>query len=392
MRIKHLIRFLVVLLTTLASLTPLATRAAPSAAGVWTMTGVMHQARGFQAATLLLNGLVLVAGGCGTCSGSNPDPNLTSAELYHPRTGSWARTGAMHEPRVQFTATLLRDGRVLVVGGCRFSICTSVLAGAELYDPRTGKWTRTGSLHVARWADTATLLPDGRVLVAGGASNCINGNCSAILASAELYDPQTGTWAVTGPMPQARARHAAALLPDGRVLVAGGAADGAQRAGGNSLAGAEIYDPHSGKWALTGSLHTAAHDRGATLLPDGQVLVEGGQNDSGGITGAELYHPRTGTWTVTGSLHISHGYQTGGTPTLLPNGQVLVAGNAFDSSGTPIADAELYHPATGAWTMAPSTHEARLAPTATLLPNGEVLVAGGAGNNSILADAELYHP
>lgn len=326
------------------------------------------------------------------CSGTEPEAPLTSAELYHPHTGSWASTGSMHDPRVQFTATLLRDGRVLVVGGCATTICTRVLAGTELYDPQTGHWTRTGSLHVARWAHTATLLPDGRVLVTGGAARCVNGSCSPVLASAELYDPHTGTWTLTAPMRHARGRHTAVLLPDGRVLVAGGAAGGAKRAGVNQLASAEIYDPRTGTWAATGSMHTAGHDQGATVLPAGLVLVEGGRNDTVGITDAELYHPHTGTWTVTGSLHDAHTYQTGETPALLPNGQVLVAGTFYDSAGNPIASAELYDPRRGSWTKTRSMTEPRLTPTTTLLPSGQVLVAGGGGNNGILASAEIYHP
>jgi hypothetical protein len=393
MQARHPLRCLLVLPAAFIAFAPLPSLAATPASGTWTMTGAMHQARGFHAATILADGRVLIAGGCqDPCNNTDPQPAYAGAELYHPRTGSWASTGSMHEPRVQYTATLLRDGRVLVVGGCRTDICTIVLAGAELYDARTGTWTMTGSLHDARWGDTATLLPDGRVLVAGGAGVCGNGTCPSILASAEIYDPRTGKWTVTGSLHQGRARHTATLLPDGRVLVAGGATDGANAATAGPVAGAELYNPRTGAWTLTGSLHGARADQSATLLPNGLVLVAGGNDGGTAALRAELYHPHTGTWATTGSLHGERDYQTGETATLLRNGLVLVAGNGIDHSGNLIGSAELYHPRSGAWTTTGSLHDPRVGSTATLLTTGQVLIAGGAGAGGILTSSELYHP
>ncbi|HVA88993.1 MAG TPA: kelch repeat-containing protein [Chloroflexota bacterium] len=198
----YLLRCLLALPLALLAFSPTAVRAAAPAAGAWIMTGSMHETRALQTATLLTSGLVLIAGGNGA------QGTLASAELYHPNTGSWASTGSMHEPRVQYTATLLSDGQVLVVGGFGSQ---GLLASAELYHPRTGNWTVTGSLHQARANHTATLLPNGQVLVAGGAANGANGT-AVPLAGAELYDPRTGKWTQTGAMHRAREpnRHALA--------------------------------------------------------------------------------------------------------------------------------------------------------------------------------------
>ena len=391
MKTSHPLRHLLVLPAILLALAPGATRAAAPAAGAWTVTGSMHEARSFQTATLLPNGLVLVAGGDST------NGWIAGAELYHPHTGSWANTGSMHDPRGQNTATLLRDGRVLVVGGCdSYGDCEHITAGAELYDPQTGKWTRTGSLHQPRAFHTATLLSDGRVLVAGGVTiDCgNNGSCMGILAGAELYDPRTGVWTVTGSMHQARSRYSATLLSDGQVLVAGGEYDNS--AGGTSpLASAELYNPRTGKWALTGSMHTVAQGQATTLLPNGMVLVDGGSGGIGFIAASEVYHPRTGTWTITGSLHAPRGYDTGQTAALLGNGKVLVVGG-FDDAQNALASAELYNPHTGAWTLTGSLHAAHGNLPMTVLASGQVLIAGGSrlanDQSTSLASAEIYTP
>ena len=216
---------------------------------------------------------------------------------------------------------------MLVAGG--LDNTGNPLASAELYDPASGTWTPTGSLGAARDHHTATLLPNGKVLVAGGLDN--TGNA---LASAELYDPASGTWTPTGSLGTARDRHGAILLPNGKVLVGGGLDNTA-----TALASAELYDPASGTWTATGSLGAARANPTATLLPNGQVLVAGGQSwHQRALASAELYDPASGTWTPTGSLATAR-YQH--TATLLPNGKVLVAGG-LDSTGNALASAELY--------------------------------------------------
>jgi len=284
--------------------------------GTWARTGSLHHARAFAAATLLSSGQVLVAGGCQAPCGHDPEPSLASAELYNPLTGAWTVTGSMRHPRLQYTATLLPSGHVLVVGGCATADCSTILASAELYNPRTGAWTPTGSLHDARALQSATLLPDGQVLVVGG---CGDPGCATILGSAELYNPVSGAWTTTGSLHDPRARHRAALLPNGQVLVVGGA--GSQQ---GPLASAELYNPLTGAWRTTGSLQTARCCAGLTLLHTGQVLAIGGFDQTGVSTSAELYNPAKSAWTVTGSLSDAREYEVPETATLLPSGQVLV--------------------------------------------------------------------
>src|ERR1035437_10903407 len=200
-----------------------------SAQGPWTNTGSLNTARRFHSATLLMNGEVLVAGGRDSAGNT-----LISAELYNPATGKWTVTGSLATARYTHSATLLSNGQVLVAGGI-FGIdihgIVTCDATAELYNPTTGRWTTTGSMNKSRCYHTATLLPDGTVLAAGGGTIVSPDN------SAEIYDPSKGTWKVTGTMNVARAVTAATLLPNGQVLISGG---NSTSAGGRS---AEVLFP-----------------------------------------------------------------------------------------------------------------------------------------------------
>jgi hypothetical protein len=304
--------------------------------------------------------------------GGYPNQNTAEGEdavlsRNTPASGTWTATGSMGTARYEHTATLLPNGKVLVAGGL------NGLSSAELYDPASGTWTATGSMGTARYEHTATLLPNGKVLVAGG----YNGPA---LSSAELYDPASGTWTATGSMGTARGEHTATLLPSGKVLVAGGFDLS------NALSSAELYDPVTGTWTATGSMSTARYDHTATLLPNGQALVAAGtDSDFRPLRSAELYDPASGTWTATGSMVAARGRHTA---TLLPSGKVLVAGG-FNG----LSSAELYDPASGTWSATGSMGTARFDHTATLLPSGEVLVAGGYNfNDGYLSSAELYDP
>jgi N-acetylneuraminic acid mutarotase len=370
----------------IASSAPQESTAASSSPGQpvpasWTATGDMLEARTNHSATQLLDGRVLVAGGVGTQVSESGANILASAELYDPGTGRWTVTGAMLEIRNGHVATLLPDGKVLVIGG---SACSDVngcpLASAELYDPATGTWTATAHMNEMRGGGhTATLLGNGRVLVAGG--NGIDASNSPLaLASAEVYDPITSSWSATGAMVAARANHAAIRLLDGKVLVAGS---------GTDVASAEVYDPSTAQWSATGSMGGFFIGHTATLLLDGKVLVAGGMAGTGVLASCELYDPGTGQWTPTGTMlegRVDHA------AALLPGGRVLVAGgtNSVVDAGTRSASAELYDPATGSWTATESMLVARGGYTATLLGDGTVLVAGGNGTSAYLASAELY--
>jgi N-acetylneuraminic acid mutarotase len=286
--------------------------------GAWTVTGACNTYRSSGHTLTLLppsiaypQGGVLVVGGQAVANGNS----LASCELYDPGSGTWTTTGSLSYARYAHTATLLANGQVLVSGG--WANGTGYITRAELYNPATGTWSTTGSLNTGRYSHTATLLPNGRVLVAGGMYNN-NSSCQF----AELYDPATGLWTTTGNLNQARVWHTATLLPSGKVLAAGGIL----RAGGNdtTLASCELYDPATGLWSITGSFNIYREGQTATLLPNGRVLAAGGYqgNTARYLASTELYDPAAGTWTATANLNNA---SSGHTATLLPNGKVLVA-------------------------------------------------------------------
>jgi N-acetylneuraminic acid mutarotase len=281
------------------------------------------------------------------------------------------------------TATMLSNGKVLVAGGDDDSGYPT--ASAEIYDPVAGTWTAIESMTISRIYHTATLLPNGTVLVAGGMGGSA-GDAVGIQASAEIYDPVGDTWTATGSMTISRDYHSATLLPNGTVLVVGG--EGGYYTPGTTSA--EIYDPAAGTWTVTGSMTTARYLHSATLLPNETVLVAGGFNQIGGtaayFASAEIYDPAAGTWTVTGNMTTARYCHIA---TLLPNGTVLVAGGAGPEE---LSSAEIYDPVAAISTATGSMTTARGNYTATLLPNETVLAAGGENNSGIfsVASAEIF--
>ena len=360
--------------------------------GAWSLTGSMAVSRIGHTATALLGpecqsatppaycGKVLVAGGATSAS-------LPSAELYDPASGQWSLTGSLNNPRSMHTATLLTGapchaasvptwcGKVLITGGQAPGTTSTASPFAELYDPAAGTWTQSGAMATVRFDDTATQLDGpqcgsasppvwcGRVLIAGGRTSVSAG----WLASAEVYNPATGTWAATGPLSTSRFQHTASLLVAppctaasppaycGKVMVAGGA--------GTSFADlpqSELYDPSSGTWSIGGSLNKTRRQHTATTLANGEVLVAGGEDPGSPTSGprtissAELYNPAIDAWSFTGSM-VTPRYLHA--VAQLNNGAVLSMGGCCDFSLTnaTLASTELYTPTDPAVYISPGS-------------------------------------
>jgi hypothetical protein len=308
----------------------------------------------------------------------------TPASSPAPRpAGAVAPTGSMHVPRAVHTATLLPDGRVLVAGGMQKNGVFE--ASAELYDPASGRFETLPNLASRRVGQSATLLSNGEVLIAGGsAGRRFEGGrrIGEVVATAELFDPVTRRFRSAGSMSAPRAHHAAVRLADGRVLLAGGYDDGS-----NALGSAEIYDTASGVFRPTGSLRAARVPDVAVLLKDGRVLIPGGSGASGGVlASAEVYDPKSGHFAPAGDM-IAARYKHGGV--LLASGRVLVVGgsDARDWRGQK-TEAEIYDPAANLFAQAASMalRRFKLGSAIAALQDGRVLVAGGA------AAPELYDP
>jgi len=355
------------------------------------LTGPLVVGRQIHTATTLADGRVLVAGGF-----DDRDGALASAVIFDPTKNAFSPTGSLAEARGWHTATLLADERVLIAGGGPPSWATGqgpFLASAELFDPTTGTFSPTGSMTSRRTGHTATLLANGRVLIAGGNDTDGHG-----VASAELYDPRTGTFSATGSMTSARTFHTATLLTDGRVLITGGDPS-AWTTSGPFIASAEIYDPKTGTFSATGPMSVGRELHTATVLDDGRVLITGGVTNGSpapSLASAELYDPRTGTFSATGSMISARVYQTA---TLLADGRVLIAGGlehgrAYADNPQFLASAELYDPTSGTFSATGPMSDRRVAQTANVLADGRVLVAAGVVDNALttLANAEIYDP
>lgn len=336
------------------------------------------------AAALLPDFRVLIAGGNNGGSGTG---DLATAVIWNPATGTFtASANNLSLARTFPTGTVLTNTKILIADGGDYDDQTGAYANCDLYDPSTGNFTATGSTQQPRHNGTATLLGDGSVLIAGG---ILNDLAHTRTATAELYNPNTGTFTSTGSMHAARDFHVAALLPNGNVLIAGGG-DGS----GTSLDSAEIYNTsgaNAGTFTLLANhMVEGRDDATATLLqPSGKVLIVGGVNSDVASGTAELFDPVNNTFTAVPSTIPARHFHSA---TLLQNGKVLIAGGLSGPTdpATALTDAQIYDPTANAFTVTGSLGTARFYHTATLLHDGRVLVAGGYAKTGVTATAEIY--
>ena len=330
--------------------------------------GNMTAARATHTATILKNGKVLIAGGFSSST-------LSSAEIYDPGQRTFKSVGRMLVARSGHSATLLPDGKVLIAGGYN----GDYLSSTEIFDPQAQSFSKGPEMTTSRSGHTATMLKNGKILFAGGV-----GVGWTFLQTAELYDIQAKTFSPTGSMTTARESHTATLLKNGTVLVTGGHKD--RRLNVKIYLSSEIYDPASGKFKLTGDMMIRRHKHDAVELTDGKVLINGGSDERdsrGTYSSAELYDPDSSSFKSTSNMNTPH-YKHNGTSILLPNENVLIAGGA--------KQAEIYNPLSGKFSIVPgSMGTQRLFSSATLLANGQVLITGGYNENmETSANAWIY--
>lgn len=314
----------------------------------------------------------------------------------------WSPTQSMVSPvRWGHTISPLANGKVLAIGGCK-SLLSQTMNSCELYDRATNSWSLAGAIRLARWEHSATSLANGKILVVGGTYwNSKQGGRAEGTGNCEIYDPILRKSTNTGSLHQARSGHSAALLPNGRVLVVGG----------NSKAGppyytpnCEVYEPTTGKWTMTGALSQGRTQHQTVMLSDGDVLVIGGEWVGEALSSCERYNAETGQWIQAAPMV---GARAGHNATLLPDGNVLVTGGYETFQiGTEhghqraVGSCEIYNPATDAWTSTGPLGSERIMHGATLLGNGQVLVSGGhfldssypGSNYESYSSCELYNP
>lgn len=356
--------------------------------GTWTLTGAMNESRWHHSLTVLGDGRVLAAGGYATCAEGWVCQIKDTAEIYDPVTGIWTPTGSMNERRAQHGAVLLRDGRVLVAGGVNppdtpgpLEGVEAFLSSAELYDPNSGVWARTGEMQWRRdaWAAAPALvpLPNGKVLFVGGYASD-----GTVAPRAEVYDPATGTWEPTAPLVTGRYLPAVVVMASGEVMVVGGTSDKwSMNADGSfpsvGLRSAEIYDPVANVWEETEPLDRPVLWSGLTLLGTGEVLHTNGiprANQYQFNDNAEIYNPATRTWRKAHPMLAIHTYPK---PVPLPSGRVLLAGGNLHWEPAPFPS-EVYDPWRNTWTATPPMRHHRFGTTMAVgLPSGRVLLSGG---------------
>lgn len=345
----------------------------------------MHLPRGRDHHSILLkDGRVLIIGGGGAIN-SPLIWNAYKSEIYDPKTSKFKLIGTLvNKHRNDYTATLLPNGNVLILGGQEGS---KELKSAEIFDSKSEKFIPINDMNYRRSDHTATLLKNGKVLILGG-----------LVASkkVELYDSKTGKFIPIIDMNQRRAGHSAILLPDGKVFIVGGYTLGGSYAlGGNYISGriltsAEIYDPKKNTFTIVGNMHIGRIWAELTLLNNNKILISANTNDNPGVVQTELFDINTNKFTFAGDLDEREGY----TSTLLSNGKVLIVGGTTGHGPRtrPIKTTKIFDPASEVFKTGPNLKAAHTGHSAILLMNGNVLVIGGASQvgRPLTGIAEIY--
>jgi N-acetylneuraminic acid mutarotase len=342
----------------------------------WLMADSMTNSRADHGAVLLADGRVLVAGGLGAST------SLSTVEIYDPSTNTWTTKASMASARIAPTATLLQNGKVLVTGGYSLSP-TTYYATAELYNPANNTWSSAGSMQVlgvgpGRARHTATLLDNGKVLVVGGTTNG-----TASTQTAYLYDPLLNLWTATTLPPMAgRFNHSATLLSNGKVLIAGGSS------GAASLNSAELFNPLSNTFAATPTNMPAVRQQHTdTRLATGKVLLAGGASGNSSIATTAIYDPTANTWTAGASMASA---RKGHEAALLSDGTVVAFGGV-DGTTYPMTEETYNPTSNTWSVVGNGYNDAHAFHTATTLQNGRVLMTGGyTSGGSSVGSSEVF--
>jgi len=350
----------------------------------------MHTPRYNHTATLLGNGMILVAGGT-----SNGELSLDSCEIFDPDTGTWSITGDLSRSRMRHGASSLPSGSVLISGGYmgvagahpslleHFSASSArSLASCEIFDPSQGDFRNTSPMSVGRFWHASVALPDGRVMAIGG----LNVSDGA-LSSCEVFDPQSGSWKTAASMNTPRARFSTTVLDDGRILVSGGH-DGMDK---SPMKGCELYEPEQNRWIAASDMIRPRGYSAAVRMEDGRVMVSGGFSGEGtpDWDDAEIYDPPKDSWELTSKMSFPrHNHEM----FIIPGGEVMVAGGSNCQSGMCHSGLEYYDPESDTWHESNLVVLGRKWTTSVVLANGSAVISGGKTCNTPTGKTEIYHP